>query len=373
MVDVAKGVLTGGLGGNHTNMIVGFFHLGPFEVIIGSPPIGSPIIPPVPEYPHAGGGGTRPVHWPDRTEAWDDGVPRTITIRIKYKDEVTERMYVVSSKKAEYIIKVGKFITKTRELINVTVSNVKSRFAKVSVKNMKNKFAEVKEMISIVKTRSNELEFDINITGAQKKTPVVRLVIENGGVNYTFDCKNLKGDKWVCAIPAMPQLTKKSYHFRLEVIIDGYFFEPYKKTLNVIPDPIVKSGKVAEKHPEKPVVKKETKPAAKKKTPASKPVVTKEEVYSPEPVIAEEPKVEVPHDEFADMASAWLNREKPVVSEADKKVKNLIKDAMVAKPAPVVVPVPEFVPPKSALEEQQEKAKLNDIKIKAILDSSKSK
>lgn len=229
------------------------------------------------------------------------------------------------------------------------------------------------ETISIVKTRNNELEFDINITGAQKKVPVVRLVIENGGVNYTFDCKNLKGDKWVCAIPAMPQLTKKSYPFRLEVIIDGYFFEPYKKTLNIIPDPIVKSGKVAEKHPEKPVVKKDTKPApAKKKPAAAKPVVAKEEVHIPEPIM-DEPTVEVPQDDFADMASAWLNREKPVVSEADKKVKNVIKDAMTAKPVVVPEPEPVFIPPKSALEEQQEKAKLNDIKIKAILDSSKSK
>lgn len=145
MADVAPGLITNGLGGNCTNMMLGFFHLGSLEVIIGSPPIGSPIIPPLPQYPNAGGGGTRPVHWPDRTEEWDTDVPRTITVKIKYKNKVlADRMYVVSSKRADFIIKVTNWISKTRDLVNVTVSNVKSRIAKVSVTNMKNKFAKVK-------------------------------------------------------------------------------------------------------------------------------------------------------------------------------------------------------------------------------------
>jgi hypothetical protein len=241
------------------------------------------------------------------------------------------------------------------------------------------------EMISIVKTRDNELEFDINITGAQKKAPQVRLVIEHGKIDYTFECKNLKGEKWVCAIPPMPQLTKTSYSFRLEVIIDGYFFEPYRKTLNVIPEPVVKSGKVAEKHPEKPKVsdKTEAKPTApKKKTVVkkrteSKPVVTKEEAVIEQPAVADTSSIKQtqPADDFASMAAAWMNRTKPVLSEQDKKVKSVIKDALEKKA--------EFVPPVSALEpepivvqhidEKDEKARLNDIKIKAILDSTKIK
>ena len=246
------------------------------------------------------------------------------------------------------------------------------------------------EMISIVKTRDNELEFDINITGAQKKEPVVRLIIENGSVHYTFECTKLKGDKWVCAIPPLPQLTKKAYPFRLEVIIDGYFFEPYRKTLNIIPEPVVKSGKVAEKHPEKPVVKDKEEPkkaAPKKKTvkkrveakpAARKPVVAKEEVYTPpaQPVV-ETPAAEQDEDNFAELAARWMNREKPVLSEKDKKAKQAIRDALESKPAPApIVEQPkseEFVPPKSALDEQAEKAKANDIKVKAILDSAKTK
>ncbi len=228
------------------------------------------------------------------------------------------------------------------------------------------------ESISIVKTRDNELEFDINITGAQKKQPVVRLVIEAPKVHYSFNCNNTEGDKWVVGIPALPQLTRKSYPFRLEVIIDGYFFEPYRKTMSVIPEPVVKSGKVAEKHPEKPVVnKKKPAPAKKKvvkKRTEAKPVkevVTKEEVYIP----PEAPVVDIPPDDnFADMAAAWMNRDKPVISEQDKKVKGLIKDALEAKPtvaeeAPIIVPeVPE-----------EPTSKQNDIKIKAILDATRTK
>lgn len=229
------------------------------------------------------------------------------------------------------------------------------------------------ESISIVKTRDNELEFDINITGAQKKAPVVRLVIEAPKVHYSFDCNNIEGDKWLVAIPPLPQLTRKSYPFRLEVIIDGYFFEPYRKTLSVIPEPIVKSGKVAEKHPEKPVVNKKKKaPPAKKKVVKKraeakpiKKVVTKEEVYIP----TETPVVDnLPDDDFADMAAAWMNRDKPIISEQDKKVKGLIKDALEVKPI-VVEEVPVVVPEVP----EPTKIKQNDIKIKAILDAARTK
>ena len=228
------------------------------------------------------------------------------------------------------------------------------------------------ESISIVKTRDNELEFDINIRGAQKQNPVVRLVIEDRKVHYSFACNNTDGDKWIVAIPPLPQLTRKAYPFRLEVIIDGYFFEPYRKTMSVIPEPVVKSGKVAEKHPEKPVVNKKKPAAPKKKTvvkkraeskPAKK-VVAKEEVYiPPETPIVETP----PEDNFADMAAAWMNRDKPVISEQDKKVKGLIKDALESKPKVVEAVVVPVVP------EEQSKAMANDIKIKAILDSAKVK
>jgi len=144
MAGVTPGIITNGLGGNHTNMILGFFHLGPLQIIIGSPPIGSPpigspptgspVIPPI-EPPGGGGGSVHPrPFWPDQTKDWDDDIPRTIIIRITHKKKVTEKMYIVSSKRADFIIEVLNFVSKTRDMITIKVANMKNRFAKIVVK-----------------------------------------------------------------------------------------------------------------------------------------------------------------------------------------------------------------------------------------------
>ena len=134
MAGVVPGIITNGLGGNHTNMICGFFHLGPIQIIIpGSPPIGSP---PVVLPPPGGGGGTAPVRpfWPDQTEQWDVDHPRSITIRITHKKKVTEKTYFVTAKRAEFVIKVLNFVSKTRDMISIKVTIMKNRFANIAVK-----------------------------------------------------------------------------------------------------------------------------------------------------------------------------------------------------------------------------------------------
>jgi len=136
MAGVVPGIITNGLGGNHTNMICGFFHLGPIQVIIpGSPPV---VIPPVPP---GGGGGMVPVRpfWPDQTKDWDEDHPRTIIIRITHKKKVTEKTYFVTAKRAEFVIKVLNFVSKTRALVSVKVSNVRNKFADIVVKFKGNK------------------------------------------------------------------------------------------------------------------------------------------------------------------------------------------------------------------------------------------
>ena len=144
MPGVVPGIITGGLGGNHTNMICGFFHLGPIQIFIpGSPPLGSPpVVPPVipPEIPiHGGGGSSMRPFWPDQTEKWDIDHPRAIIIRITHKKKVTEKTYYVTTKRAEFAIKVLNFVSKTRDMISIKVSNVKSKFASIMVKFKGNK------------------------------------------------------------------------------------------------------------------------------------------------------------------------------------------------------------------------------------------
>ena len=139
MPGVQPGIITNGLGGDHSNMICGFFHLGPVDIFVGSPPIVPPE-PPEPELPNRGGGGSsmRPF-WPDQTEKWDIDHPRSITIRITHKKKVTEKTYYVTAKRAKFVIKVLNFVSKTRDLISIKVSNVKNKFANIMVKFTGNK------------------------------------------------------------------------------------------------------------------------------------------------------------------------------------------------------------------------------------------
>jgi len=117
MVDVAPGIITQGLGGDASNMIVGHFHLGFFEIGI--------IVPPKPG--GAGGAGVAPGAFPDRTEDWDQDAPRTIIIRVTFNKKKTEKIYIVSSKQLDVIIAVSNFLSKARDRITVTITNVKRR------------------------------------------------------------------------------------------------------------------------------------------------------------------------------------------------------------------------------------------------------
>jgi len=231
------------------------------------------------------------------------------------------------------------------------------------------------DVISIVRTRDNEQEFDLEISGSGKKA-TVRFVIEDKNINYSFECNNPEGDKWVAKIPPMPQLTKKAYPFRIEVIIDGYYFEPYRKTINIIAEPAVKSSDVETARPEEPTVKinvkkdKTVKKTTKKKPGKSSGVVKKRATPAAKEVVKEVETVSAPEDSFADMASNWINREKPVVTEQDKKVKNLINSALKTEPSKKVESSKK-VEPMVKVEEKEEKVNKNDIKIKAILGGSK--
>lgn len=194
------------------------------------------------------------------------------------------------------------------------------------------------ENVTIVKGRENTLEFDINISGANKKEPAVRFVIEGKPTNYSFQCKHGEQDNWTATIPEISQLKNKAYPFCLEVIVDGYFFEAFRGTVDVIAEPDVKTSNVKHSQPTKPVVKSvsvkkddtETteKKETKKKDKATKPKEVKEQTNIENSNIEEVETVDIqePADDFKGMADKWLNRKKPVVTEQDKTVKSIIKN-----------------------------------------------
>ncbi len=187
------------------------------------------------------------------------------------------------------------------------------------------------ENVTIVEGRENTLEFDININGANKKTPVVRFVIEKNPIDYTFQCINEEDSTWIVTIPILTEFKKKAYPFRIEVIVDGYYFEPFHGTADIVAEPTVKTKEVHISAPVKPVVgnvsvKKEN---THKKKPSKKKKTVKKSVEEHIDIINDEVESETIHTEldgFKDMADKWLNREKPIVTEKDKTVKNIIDD-----------------------------------------------
>ena len=227
--------------------------------------------------------------------------------------------------------------------------------------------------ISIVNTRDNEFEFDISIDGVDKKNMMVSFVIKTDSVNLQFPCKENEdnADKWEVVVPPMPMLELATYPFCVTIVVDGYFFEPFKGTAVVIHEPTVKTTATKKMSPPvvksvtmksdedeeeveeetKPVVKKKTakkkapvKRAKKKKTvePEEKPDIKEEVEEEPitldpndmgdeavEDIVVEEPVVETPpeRDTFGDMASMLLNKHRPPSSGNNKK-EDAVRDVL---------------------------------------------
>lgn len=118
MPDVAPGVLTGGLGGNHSNMITGHFHLGFFDGIIVIPPPGG-----------SGGSTIRvPVVYDLRDE--DEYPPERkieVIIKIRFGQIWRERVYWMLPKNAGIILKVFNFINMTRSRITFAITGVQNK------------------------------------------------------------------------------------------------------------------------------------------------------------------------------------------------------------------------------------------------------
>lgn len=131
MPDVAPGVITFGLGGSHTNMIVGFFHLGYFD--------GTIIIPP-PVKPPGGGSGPAPSPGPAPRRDWqeDDYPPEqkievTIKIRMGKSPLWRERIFYVLPKNASIIVKVFNYINVSGKSISIIVSGVQNKLKSVAI------------------------------------------------------------------------------------------------------------------------------------------------------------------------------------------------------------------------------------------------
>jgi hypothetical protein len=99
--------------------------------------------------------------------------------------------------------------------------------------------------IKINPAKKSDLEFDVMIQGVDDTAPpTVRFVItsEAQQCDYSFKCSRIDGEeyKWVAKLPALTQVQESNVPFRVEVIVDGYYFEPAAGTVMLVTDPSVK-------------------------------------------------------------------------------------------------------------------------------------
>lgn len=96
--------------------------------------------------------------------------------------------------------------------------------------------------IKINPAKACDIEFEVSVQGSEvSEPPIVRLVM-NGCDEYlcTFECAKTEGSKWLAKIPPLTHFTKTTVPFHVEVIVDGYYFEPAEGTIQLITNPSVK-------------------------------------------------------------------------------------------------------------------------------------
>lgn len=99
--------------------------------------------------------------------------------------------------------------------------------------------------IKLNPNKGSDLEFDVVIQGIDDADPpVVKFVItsNSAGCGYTFTCSKVTGekDKWLVKLPELTHIKEESPPFHVEVIVDGYYFQPAEGTITFVGDPTVK-------------------------------------------------------------------------------------------------------------------------------------
>ena len=89
--------------------------------------------------------------------------------------------------------------------------------------------------IKINHLKQNTIEFELEVEGdkVEGEEYHVRFVVETHGVDLSFPC-NVNGKKCVANIPVLDFMDKTTFNFRVEVIVDGYFFEASKGVVTVV-------------------------------------------------------------------------------------------------------------------------------------------
>jgi hypothetical protein len=147
-------------------------------------------------------------------------------------------------------------------------------------------------------SRPAEFEFDVQVQGISlEAAPQVRFAILAPLYAFTFPCDRVSDTKWKVCLPTLEgTLSEAHYPFRVEVIADGYYFEPAVGTVAIVTNPKVAVGQ------NRPTAAAYITPAVQEPEPPPLPVVPEASVTllqqveqakdEPEPVAEAAPVVE---------------------------------------------------------------------------------
>lgn len=90
------------------------------------------------------------------------------------------------------------------------------------------------KIVTINHTKENTIEFDLTMDGIEVDGIVVKMMVESKGMELGFKASRKEKDTWAVKLPKLPMLERTAYKFYIEVHADGYYFEPFKGTLNVV-------------------------------------------------------------------------------------------------------------------------------------------
>lgn len=94
--------------------------------------------------------------------------------------------------------------------------------------------------LSIHSHRPTDVEFDVSIQGISEDSPAtVRFVVENHrGYDVCIVCEQTTDNKFRAKIPAL-DIEESEQPYRVEVIVDGYYFSPSRGSMRVARAPRV--------------------------------------------------------------------------------------------------------------------------------------
>lgn len=100
-------------------------------------------------------------------------------------------------------------------------------------------------IVRINNKKDSELSFEVTIQGITAETPddllKCRFVVEGSSFDIALPCHRVPEteNRWAVVVPPLPFLKGDTHGFRLELVVDGYFFEPAAGNLIFVSEPEV--------------------------------------------------------------------------------------------------------------------------------------